>query len=292
MNIQEWLNKTFHITNAESAPIMITLIVFIVGGAVTWFSRFISNIAGRNAIRKQFYHLTQSMIASSFIQAEKYKETAGNFTLKDVKPLVSSAVDFYQPAIVKDLGYLKIFESMFEGIENRFIFRIWNRRSKLDAFYDCWNAFFSAQVWQDRANADIRIVLDNYNRLNESRNKGMFEFEKITYTLYQSIVGLPQAEHAKTYYNDVMRIKNNWAGMNDYVSPKVSYDHLVKPILDLSMNNTFEGAQMIRFVLMEVEADYVNMDRMMGVYRQQFMNYADYLTKHAERMLSGMNTIR
>ena len=290
--IQQWINKVFHISNAESAPIIITLLVFVTGGLLKLLSDLIVGIGRRRVIRRQFYLLSEVMAGSALIQADKYKETAEGFTLDGLKPLKMSVVDFYQPSIIKDIGYPKTFGSFFEGLENRFIFRLINRQKKLDAFYDCWNALSSIQISQLRANEAIGFVLEYYNGHNEKRNKGMMEFEKLMFSIYQSLLGLPQADYAKKYYKEVTQIKEEWSKIPDNVTPKIAHDRLVKPIVDLSMNNTYEGAQLVRFCLMDVESEYVNMEKMMNVYKQQLINYSEYIRIHAGNIVSGQIVLK
>jgi predicted DNA-binding protein YlxM (UPF0122 family) len=290
--IQQWINKVFHISNAESAPIIITLLVFVTGGILKLLSDLIVGIGRRRTIRRQFYLLSEVLAGSASVQADKYIETAEGFTLNGLKPLRMSVVDFYQPSIIKDIGYLKTFESFFEGLENRFIFRLINRQKKLDAFYDCWNALSSIQISQVRANEAIGFVLEYYNSHNEKRNKGMMEFEKLMFNLYQSLLGLPQADYAKKYYKEVTQIKEIWGKIPNSITPKIAHDHLVKPIVDLSMNNTYEGAQLIRFCLMDVESEYVNMDRMMNVYKQQLINYSEHIKVHVKNIVLGQKVLK
>jgi hypothetical protein len=48
--IQEWINQVFNITNVQSAPIIITLSVFILGFLFSAVGRLFKNIAERMTI--------------------------------------------------------------------------------------------------------------------------------------------------------------------------------------------------------------------------------------------------
>ncbi len=271
---------------------MITLLVFITGGLLSILYSFVKNFNSRREIRRQFYLLTDDIAASAFIQGKRYQQAADELTSDGLKPLTMGIVDFYQPGVFKDIGYVKNFESIFFGIENRLFFRLFDRKNKLNAFYACWKSLSSILFWQEKANTDFKFVLDYYNELNARRNKGMIQFEKLTFELFKSWVGRPQASFSKSYYNEIMSIKIAWGKLDHPTAPNIANKFLVQPILEKSMNNTLDEAQAIRFCLMEVEDDFVNIEKMMANYKQQFLKYAEHMKRYGNEIVTGAATIK
>ena len=290
--MQHWINKFFHITDAESAPIIITLLVFITGGVAKTIYTFLVNIAARREIRRQFYLLTEDMARNANVQGDRYIETSEGLTTDGLKPLSMGVADFYQPSIFKDIGYVRTFESIFIGLENRLFFRLTKRKKKIEAFFECWKAIFSIIPWQERASESIKFVLGYYNTQIEKRNKGLTQFERLTYEMYRSLAGNAQADYARSYLKEVLDIKTEWGKMTNSTAPNISQEHLVKPILKISMNSTYDGAQAIRFCLMDVESDYINLERMMENYKQQFVKYSEHLKHYSSQIMESRKAIR
>jgi hypothetical protein len=60
--IQHWINKALNVNDTQSAPIIITLLVFITGAVVKTVVCYFKNASYRWQIRKQFYLLLRLLV--------------------------------------------------------------------------------------------------------------------------------------------------------------------------------------------------------------------------------------
>jgi hypothetical protein len=204
-NIQHWINSSLKIADAQSAPIIITLLVFITGGVVKTFVSYFKNASYRWQIRKQFYLLLDNLAIACDKQSREYTETSQSFNLEGLRPFYVGVVDFYQPGLIKELGYNEVYQAIFTGVENWFFWRLFRRKLKVLAFNACWRVVDGVPSWQGKAMSDVKLVLDYYNSHNEKRMAQMRIFEQTHYSAALSIFGEPQADYARNYLNEIKR---------------------------------------------------------------------------------------
>lgn len=289
--IQKLINHVFNIQDTNSAPIIITLLVFISGWIITGIISFIKNVLERKAIRSQIYPILNSFITSAQRQADLYMETADSLNMDALKLFAISKADFYQATVITSLGYSKVFGALFLGFENYFGLRAFKRRKRMEAFSKCWQAIISIQFWQDKAIADLSLVLDKYNTWNEKRNKVLTEFEKSAYELHQAFAYEPGGDGHK-YLKQVTDIRMKWNKLPNAVSPSVIHKNLVLPILEISESNLLANAQIIRFNLLDALMYYDNMNGLIQNYKVQFTKYANQIQSYASDVKLGQESLK
>jgi hypothetical protein len=195
--------------------------------------------------------------------------------LNDASTFNVSRVDFYQIPVLIEFKYIKIFESLFFGIENYFGKRRFNRVKKKELFAKGWQAVHGIPFWQERIIKDMEFLVDKYNHYNEKRNTEMIEFEKIIYQFHNS-VSHSQDYESRELYRHIHNLRLKWNLLPNSIAPEVINDNLVEPILKLCENNPLEHAQMIRFCLTSASLQFENMKRLINNYKKQFNNYAEH----------------
>jgi hypothetical protein len=290
--IQEWINKTLKITDAQSAPIIVTLLVFITGWLITYISSLISNILARKATRQQFYVLVEHLAVGTVKQAEEYIESADSFNLEGLKPFRFGVIDLYQYSILKAIGYEKVYGAFFLGMENWLVLRSARKKARIKAFHLCWRAIDGIPSWQEKATTDSKFVRDYYNSHNEKRNEQLTTLEKLIYEKYMGIIGTAQNTVAHSYMNALMMIKNKVNKQPNPNSPIVVHEQLVMPGLELSESNTWPGAQELRYSFMEAFLTFENMRNMIKVYKGQFQTYSNQLKIYASDLIDAKDTLK
>jgi hypothetical protein len=290
--VQQWINKSLNVTDSQSAPIIITLLVFVTGGIVKTVVTYVKSALYRWQIRRQFYLLLGNLSGACEKQGSEYIETRESFNLEGLRPFYVGFIDFYQPGLIKELGYTEIYKAIFAGIENWLIWRLFGRRRKLEAFNACWRVVDGVPFWQGKAVADVRLVLDYYNSHNEKRMEQLRIFEQTHYEAALSIFGEPQADYAKKYLDEIVKIKDKVNKMENGTTPLAKHEYMVKPVLLLSESNTWPKAQKIRFVLEDAFLTYENMAAMLRNYSVQFEKYANQFKRYHEESNGGVSIVR
>jgi hypothetical protein len=290
--IQHWINKTLNVTDAQSAPIIATLLVFITGGIVKTVVSYFKNASYRWQIRKQFYLLLNNQADACDKQSDEYTKTGQSFNLEGLWPFHVGVVDFYQPGLIKELGYTEVYRAIFTGIENWFFWRLFGRQRKVLAFNTCWRVVDGVPSWQEKAVTDVKVVRDYYNSHNEKRMAQLRIFEQAHYSATLSIFGEPQADYARNYLNEINKIKDKVNKMENGTTPLATNEYMVKPILSLSESNTWPEAQKIRFNLEDALLTYLNMEAMLRNYTSQFNKYTTQFKGYSEEAKTGLIEIQ
>lgn len=118
MIIQDYLCTTFDIDSNTSATILITLLVFILGGVFNFIVRSISNLLERRKIKKLFQYAINSILFSIKEQI-KYLDIfikTLDINSKDNFVLISEPIPYLD--FINQTGHNKIYDACFGGIEN------------------------------------------------------------------------------------------------------------------------------------------------------------------------------
>lgn len=291
-DIQKWIESAFHINDAQSAPIIITLTVFITGGVVRYFSTQIKRIGVRKATRRQFRILVEHLAAGTMKQAEQIVASAQTYNMENAQAFHIGIVDFYQHSIIKAIGYEKVYDAFFLGLENRLLFRLRKRQVRLEAFHECWRALEAIPKWQEKVIADAKFVLDYYNQHNGRRNEQLLQLEKATYEEQQKLIGYGPATVSYKYLYEIMALKATLNNSENPTSPVNVQNIYVKPGLELSESNDLPAAQELRFIFSAAFLTYENMARMLNVYKEQFAKHEEHLEQYAGDLLKVIEVMR
>jgi hypothetical protein len=291
-NIQQWVESAFHINDAQSAPIIITLTVFITGGLVKYVSGQIKRIGTRKATRRQFRILIEHLAVGTAKQAQEIAASAQTYNMENAQAFHIGIVDFYQHTIVKAIGYEKVCDAFFLGFENRWLFRMRQRPDRLQAYHECWRALEAIPKWQEKVISDAKFVLDYYNQQNAKRNEQLIELEKATYEQFERLIGVGPANVSYQYLNEIMALKARLNQTQNPTSPINVQNIYVKPGLELSESKPLPAAQELRFVFSAAFLTYENMDRMLIVYKEQFVKHKQHLEKYSADLMRVIEVMK
>jgi hypothetical protein len=160
------------------------------------------------------------------------------------------------------------------------------REKRLHSFHECWRALEGIPKWQQKVMDDAKFVLDYYNTQNSKRNEQLMDLEKVIYEKYISLVGSPQASVANTYMSEIMALKNKLNNQENPTSPTIVQKIYIEPGLALSELNTYSGAQELRHYFSATYLTYLNMERMLKVYTEQFGKHKIHLEAYAGALLN------
>jgi hypothetical protein len=279
--IQHWINATFHIGDLQSAPIITTLLVFIVGGLAKSTSKLLKNLSARYAIRKQFYSIMDNIASGANFMAITFKNIEENLMPEGLKAVENNGPRVFQHKVLNDIGYKEILDSLFSGVENWVFWRRWSRRKKIAAFQQSWELAAGIPYWQDIANEDIVKTIDYFNSRQEKINVELSNFQRTFYTVAKSIAGNPTSDYARDLLKEIMQVKLKWAAMENFTSPKNTLEHFIRPVLEMTATSQWDGAIEIRFPLLEAQTHCQNIEKLIHTKKIQFSKYAQYMSDSA-----------
>ena len=191
--------------------------------------------------------------------------------LKGEAPFYFGEVDFNNAIILKDMGYVTVFRSFFTGSENVVFLSQFSRRKKKES---------------------LRFFQESYNRAADERHRELIVFEKFAFNTAAKFWGDPNGGPAREFFDKVLKIRENWAAMDNNAIPEASQKHLVQPILEMCSKNPLYYAHQVGFALTDASATYANLHRMTTIAREQFEGKAEYLRLLAKEVYVAKAKLR
>ena len=181
----EWINQTFGIKNDISVPILVSLIVFIVGGSTNYLFTTITSYYDRKRQRKTFLFLVEEVISDLKI---KEKHTSNFYPKINVNHKGSWSLPY------KTIGYLPtFFELDFNTVY--FSFRkkfFWSSNSNLKnkTFHKIWSILRNLAFLESKLEEDLEKMVSRFDVFHNQYGNKLEEYRKFYDDVSRQINGV------------------------------------------------------------------------------------------------------
>lgn len=270
----EYINELFGIKSATSAPIVITLLVFVTGQMLIFLTASVKEIAKRKRIRKVYNEIVNSAIISTRKQEKIFLEHSSFMNFENLSNLILKKMEFFQLGLLQEIGFNNSHSSFFNGIENWLKTR--NRKTRSRAFVKCWEIMKSVDYWITESYNSIESFSIKYNWHNDARNESLMKLGKQIEDLLFSHIGKDVDPNTKlgSYLWKLLEINRNHRRANDLRPHSVHRNLVVQlRILNRKYPELNEISEM-NFLLIEASIHYEGMFEMLKKQRLQYSIFA------------------
>lgn len=236
MNILEFINKLFGIENETSAPILITLLVFITGGIIGFIYNRIKSYRQRKDLREIFRVMINEIIKDCRIkerQTNKFYPTLTN-EHKGHWSLSFTRINYLNTVFELE------FHQVFQGFESYINWSGINKRLKKEAFHKIYSNLDNIRYFEEFIKPDIEKFITNFNSHHVKYKDSISYFNEMIDGLrfdLQSYLPLIAGRSAiDDYAIETEQIWQKWLAIDEKerVHYKTTYDMLIEPTLALN----------------------------------------------------------
>jgi hypothetical protein len=269
-NLKDYLNETFSITNDVSVPIIISVIIFLIGGLAGSVKNFLSTWLLRRKIRKSFRNIIFQVERTSSIKSRRLNEYYPTL-------IVDNNDDWtykYNPVTYIDIAFSQEYSEVFSAFISNYRY---NSVFKIKCFNKVWSILENLKFSEQR----VLTELDNFNHkiiLNQDRYKDFLEeLRKDNDNLITFVKGrnIPPTEiRTIDYIKERDAIFYAWQQMARRIDLANTHDHLIVPLRALNrqyQDVPFSNEQ--NSILLPATYEYAEMLKTLEVYRSTFYNY-------------------
>ena len=267
--VQEIVNRIFSIGNETSAPIIITLFIFIVGILINYLINLIEKIIKRKSNRNLFRELLKEISKTTLKQADIFKEFSETLTVDYEDTFILKRENINHLSNLNKLSFDTIHESFFTGIENYFYFRH-NR----EEFNRVWSGISNLTYWENYYRNDLNLFIDKFNNYENKRNDVLGSYNKSFASYILDIKDSDKSVRIKEYIDEYLETAEKYEKVSNRSHYHKAHIHLVKPLLNL--NQKFIDISFclaLKNHLIEMSFYYENLEKLLKVYQNLFMNY-------------------
>ncbi|THD31916.1 MAG: hypothetical protein DI588_09970 [Flavobacterium johnsoniae] len=271
----EWINNTFGVSNEVSVPTFISIIVFIVGGVISYFYNLIRNYRANKNIRIIFRMILKEIINDLRIkegQMKRFYPTV-NMSHKDAWILPFVTVGYLETMFELD------YSNNFSAFKRKFYIR---KKLKYKAFHRIWAFLRDIKYLEDRLERTTGELMENFNLITEQYSDKIVAFSEFCRKHLESIdeqISPPETKidqdilRFSQELSDIFK-RDSLSNQNEGTYMQRTYKNLVMPILVLTENNkhlkvSFE----CNVMLQKIKVDYKAMDNLIIIYQRKFKNY-------------------
>lgn len=283
--LQNTLNNWFGIDNNTSATILITVIIFVIGLSFTEVLKSLNAIIQRKRIRNMCKINFKDLELGIKKQEKAYLKYIESLTFSNRRGFNFSEVEITPIVALQEIGFTKIYESYFTGIENIFI-----NKNKLRAFKKLWSIIVVIPIWQEKIKSYSNQQLANYNEWNDKRNLSLRKFNKLcdAFIFDKEIDNSPDLELIN-FVNKIIQIRHEYTLQGDITNPETVENFWVQPMLKLNRveNQNPIVHELIDFLL-TASHEYKNMVQILEIGKKQtFIFYLNFKCKAKQINIIG-----
>jgi hypothetical protein len=289
-NFQTKINGIFNIHSETSAPIIISLGIFISGLIFTAFVKALSSYNNRKTTRKIFLQNLSLLSKGIRRQGRGYLILSEQIRFKgakDKKNYSLEKVEIHQLMTLKQIGYESIFRSFFTGIENTSI-RTKHLEKRVKAFNKIWETIEVVKIWQERLLNDGELFMDRLNSANSLREGGIKEYMNFIEPLLHRAPrnGINTQSFLGKYFYGIDGIIFSWQRQPDKNNPFIMHRSLVLPIriLDRKFSDHVDLVHTSSKHLMEASIGYQEMKNVISTYKNIYYDQSRSFSYFAKLM--------
>ncbi|MEN8191894.1 MAG: hypothetical protein ABFS12_03700 [Bacteroidota bacterium] len=271
----EWINNTFGINNDISVPILISLIVFIVGGLSTYSFNKLKELISRLRTRKIFYSLLQEVIINL-----KVKEKHTSKFYPEIKP--ENEGGWYLPYTT--ISYLETFfeldfNDIYLSFRKRFYWKFYSKKLNYHAFNRIWSILRNLRFFEEKIEQDLEKMVSRFDIFHKEYGVKIEEYRKYHDDLSRKMEGKKFSKSEKQLYNYINAQDKIWFKWQQLDEKKrtlyfITYNQLVKPILELNRKNyNLPITQEADDLLLACTNQYIEMETTLKIYQEIFKQY-------------------
>lgn len=274
MGIIAFLNSTFGIDNNVSVPILISLIVFIIGGLANFLIKSINSYYSNLRIRNSYRVMLKEIVRQCEL---KEKFTKFFYPTLIIEHQGHWPMKFFRMSYVETATALD-FNIIFNSFGH--IFRIRNKKKlRLKAFNKMWSTIENLRFYENRIVGEFETL---FKQFTEHENKYQYHLEELRKShdkFFQPLIGRPitPGEFTPIVFNYVKeqdRIWHEWEIMENRTSNINRYSNLIIPLLALNRHNPgIDFTLEINNCLLAAEHEFCLMNNILGLNRRLFYNY-------------------
>lgn len=274
MGLQKWINDIFGINNEVSAPILITLAVFITGGLVKLIFDQINAFLKRKSYRNTFYSIVEEIIKDC---GKKERQIQGLLPTLNIDHKSHWTLSYSKLKYANQLFNLP-FEIIYGAYEKIFFCQC-KKAIKRKAFHEIYSLVENVNYFDSYIRSDMEEFIQIFNRRHDMYNQALASFNTLRDNFSFQIQGQTFTKGAggiDDYAIEANEIWKKWLELDEKerVHYKITYDYLVKPLL--AMNKKFNGLGFTleqNVHLLECSAQFVEMENVMKRVSMTFENH-------------------
>lgn len=236
-DLQDLINNLFRIESQTSAPIIISITIFLTGFFLNELVKGVSRVQTRSITKKIFFNSLENLTKNIDRQGKAYTKLYEIIRFRSAEEGGQYAVEhveFYQIAVLKQMGYENIFKVFFLGLKNSII-GFCSVKKRVKAFNKIWACIENAKAWQERTNDQIEMITSFINDSNIKRQNALNQyFEFITPIIFETGKNKDlQTTKQGEYLLEVAKIKYKWEQLPFRTNPEILQKNFVLPIMDI-----------------------------------------------------------
>ena len=266
----DWLNNTFGIKNEVSVPILISLIVFLVGGLAKYILSRINDYNERLKTRTTIFLLIKEVIPDLKV---KEKHTA------EFYPTLTPSHRHSWQLKYTTVNYLETFfdldfNEVYYAFRKKFFWSC-SKRIKNRAFHRIWATLRNLKFFENRIEKDLEDLTYRFGMFHKNYVEKLDIFRKKNDQMRMQFNGrIPKSEtRLLNYLNAQNKIWTDWKEIDseERTAYYTTYNHLVLPILELNRNNielsfTNENTN----ALLDCVHQYIEIENVLKIYQNTF----------------------
>jgi hypothetical protein len=281
----DWINNTFGIKNDVSIPILISLIVFIVGGLASYILHKIREFSSRIRTRKIFYSLLDEVIKNL---KEKEKNT------KEFYPKIKTnhQGSWYLPYTT--ISFLETFfeldfNDIYFSFRKKFYWRLYSKDISYRAFNRIWSILRNLRFFEQKLERDLEKMVNRFDSFHKEYGIKLEEYRKYHDDFSRKTNGTLIPKSEIKLYDYIMTLDKIWLDWQKLDEKKrtsffITYNQLVKPVLELNKKNSgIPITQESNNLLLACAFQFIEMENTLNVYHKIFKQY--YRTYREARVL-------
>lgn len=272
----EFLNRLFGIENNVSAPILISLIVFIIGGLIRLIIKTILDYFSRLLCRNSFRNILLEIIKTVKIKSNHTE----NFYLQLNIEHNSDWLLKYTRITYLELAFQQNFNSIFNSFRVLSLFRC-SKKLRNKAFNRVWAILENLKFYENRILTDLEKFIQMFTKHETEFYSQLEKLREQNDKLYQPYVGKDLSkvgfpENVTNYLINRDKVFNSWQTLDESSRRFVNilHDKLVKPLHELNLKNQeIELTVEQNTILLAAIYEYRQMTKILSVNNQIFYNY-------------------
>ena len=273
MDIINIINDFFGIKSEVSAPIIITVLVFITGG----ICNFIYNLIKSRNEKKEIRELFRTMLEKIILDCEvKEKQTARFFPTLNSDHKEHWTLSFTRINYLYTLFELD-FNRVFQAFETHYQYQC-NKKLKKKAFHTIYSNLDNLKYFETFIKPDIEKFIADFNSHHDKYKDALSSFNEMIDEIRFNLNGVAVAV-GTPIHNYIVEIETEWSKWLlldpiERVHFKITYEMLVEPTLVLNRK-----LFVLPFILdmnkhlMECKNQYLEMENVLKRSNLTFKNH-------------------
>lgn len=283
----EYLNNLLGIKNEISAPIVVSLIVFIIGGFVKIIISRIEIATKRKRLKKTFEAIITKTISDLKSREINAKEFYQNLDINKGKVRFTYAIT---PMSYLEHFYQMNYDELYLAYTS---YSFFSKRVKEKSFHRIWEILATIKTVDEHIEINVKSMADNYKVAQNGYNDAIAEYKDEFDGIKRKHSGQRLDEEMYNFINPLNNIWKNFIKINaqERVLFNNSYNELILPSIALIRSKSKIASSFnLDKPLMKCDFFYKKMEDSLNVYQSVFRN--DYIVyRKSKRLLKRIKEI-